>query len=55
MYFEQLWQNADDPREAIFLFRVDDLEHARMVTDRNHAEARKADPHANLPTITFLE
>jgi hypothetical protein len=55
LYMEHLWQNADDPREAIFLFRTDNLEHARKVTEHRHTEARKQDPHTNLPEVIYLE
>jgi hypothetical protein len=55
LYMEHLWQNADDPREAIFLFRTDDLERAREIIERRHEEARKADPHTNLPHVTYLD
>jgi hypothetical protein len=55
MYLEHLWQNADEPREAIFLFRVDDLERAREIIEKRHADARKQDPHTNLPVVTYLD
>jgi hypothetical protein len=54
-YLEQLWQNADDHHEAIFLFRVDDLERSRRIMLGRHEEARRKDPSANLPELIFLE
>ena len=54
LVLEHLWQNADDPNEVLFLFRVRDLDHARAYVDGLHAEARRQDPQANLPEMTFL-
>jgi hypothetical protein len=54
-YLEHLWQNADDPEEVLFLFRVDDLEHAKEFIEQAHAQAREVDPQGKLPRITFLE
>jgi hypothetical protein len=54
LYLEHLWQNDDDANEVLFLFRVDDLNHARQFIDRVHAEARTENPKVNLPTMTFL-
>ena len=55
MYLEHLWKNADDQNEVLFLFRVNDLNHCRQVMNRVHTEARRKDPNAKLPHITFLE
>lgn len=55
LFLEHAWTNADDPSEVLFLFRAEDLTHARRTIDRTHAEARRQDPDANLPTFTFLQ
>ena len=67
LYLEHLWQNAparlrelpkaggDDPDEVEFLFRTDDLNHAKQFIDRVHTQALKENPNANLPRMTFLE
>jgi hypothetical protein len=54
MFLEHLWQNADDPNEALFLFRVNDLEHCRRRMTGIHAQARQQDPNAKLPQVVFL-
>lgn len=54
LYLEHLWQNVDDPNEVLFLFRTDDLGHARQFIERVHAQAREENPSANLPQMTFL-
>lgn len=55
LYMEQIWQNADDADEVIFLFRTDDLGKAKAFIQKTHAEARAEDPDANLPHMTFLQ
>jgi hypothetical protein len=55
MYLEHLWKNTDEHNEALFLFRVNDLNHCRQLMNRVHTEARQKDPNAKLPHITFLE
>jgi hypothetical protein len=55
LYMEHLWQNADDPREAVFLFKADNLERARIAIEKRHADARAQDPSINLPIVTYLE
>lgn len=52
---EHLWQNAGDPQEVLFLFHSTDLQHARQFIEQTHAQARRADPQASLPEMTFLE
>jgi hypothetical protein len=54
-YLEHLWQNVDDPDEVLFLFQVEDLDHARRFIEEAHAQARAVDPQGNLPHMTFLE
>ena len=55
MQLEHLWQNADDPAEVFFLFRVKDLAHCRQRMQQTHAKAREENPDAPLPALTFLE
>ncbi len=55
LYLERLWQNADNAGEVYFLFRTEDLEHAKRFVEKVHAEARKENPDAKLPQMTFLE
>ena len=55
LFLEHLWQNIDDVNEVFFLFRVSDLDAARKSVARKHQEARKQNPHANLPALTFLD
>jgi len=55
MFVEHLWQNIDDVNEVLFVFRVTDLDAARKSVARKHQEARKQNPNANLPTLTFVD
>lgn len=54
-YLEHLWQNVDDLDEVLFLFRVEDLNHAKEFIDYAHAQSREVDPNGKLPVMTFLE
>ena len=54
-YLEHLWQNVDDPDEVLFLFAVEDLNHAKEFIEYAHAQSREVDPNGNLPVMTFLE
>lgn len=54
LYLENLWQSADDPDEVVFLFRTDDLAHAREYIEGLHSRARAENPWSNLPQMTFL-
>ena len=54
LYLEYLWQNDDDREEVLFLFRTDDLDHARKLIAKLHSQAIKDDPNARLPQMTFL-
>ena len=54
MYLEHVWQDATDPSVVWFLFRINDLEHAKALTARTHAEARAKDPNVKLPETIFL-
>ena len=55
LFLEHLWQNIDDVNEVLFVFRVTDLDTARKSVARKHQEARRANPNANLPKMTFLD
>ena len=55
MFLEHLWQNAEEPTEVLFLFRVNDLNHCRQLTKERHARARRDNPDIPLPQMTFLE
>lgn len=55
MYLEHLWQNSDNPKEVVFLFRVDNLDNCKQYMEQVHAEAREHDPNVNLPATMFLQ
>ena len=55
MYLEHVWQNADDSNEVLFLFRAEDLNHAKQYVQKVHSQALKENSKANLPQMTFLE
>ena len=55
LYLEHIWQNADDQNEVLFLFKANDLSHARQYIQQVHSQALKENPKANLPQMTFLE
>lgn len=54
MYLEHLWTNADNPDEVYFLFRVNDLEQCKLLVERVHAEAKRANPDVRLPEKLYL-
>jgi hypothetical protein len=54
MYLEHLWQNTDFHNEVLFLFRVDDLNHAREYINKEHSRALEENPDANLPEMKYL-
>ena len=55
MYLEHLWLNLDDQDEVCFLFRVDDLVHAKQFIEAEHRAATMKDPSVHLPEMTYLE
>lgn len=55
LFLKYLWQNADDENEVLFLFFVDDLDHAKKFINKVHGEALTANPNVNLPEVVFLE
>jgi hypothetical protein len=50
-----VWHNADDTDETLFIFTASDLEHAREVIEKEHSDARKENPNANLPELLYLK
>jgi len=54
LYLEHVWKSVDDANVVLFLFRTTDLGHARQFVEDAHAQARRDDPNANLPRMTFL-
>jgi hypothetical protein len=55
MYLENIWQNAEDDAEVVFLFRIDDIEATKTLIHKLHADALAENPGANLPTMTYLQ
>lgn len=55
MYLQHLWQNADNPNEAQFLFKIDNVEETRTLINKLHSDALAQDSRANLPEMTYLE
>ncbi|AJF61133.1 TPA: hypothetical protein HA239_05260 [Candidatus Woesearchaeota archaeon] len=55
LYLENVWQNADNPDEVLFLFRAYDLKKARDFIEAKHKETLEQNPEANLPQMIFLE
>ncbi len=55
MFLQHVWQNAEEPAEVLFLFRVNDLEHCRQLSQERHARARRDNPGMPLPQMTFLD
>lgn len=55
MYLENIWQNADDADEVLFLFRIDSIETTKALIHQLHSEALTQNPEANLPTMTYLQ
>ena len=55
MFLEQLWQNADDENEVLFIFRINDIDETKALIHQLHSEALTQDPNANLPLMTYLK
>lgn len=55
LFLEHLWQNVDDENEILFLFRINDIEHAKSFIDRVHSQALKENPNVNLPKMIYLK
>jgi len=54
MYLENIWQNADDENEVLFLFQIDDIENTKTLIHKLHSETLAQNPEANLPTMIYL-
>jgi len=55
MYLENLWQNADNENEVLFLFEINSIEDTKKLIKKLHSEALAQNPEANLPTMTYLK
>tara|TARA_R110002124_G_scaffold39551_11_gene124968 strand:- start:3832 stop:4092 length:261 start_codon:yes stop_codon:yes gene_type:complete len=55
MYLENVWQNADNDKEVLFLFKIDSIEKTKVLIDQLHAQALAENPEVNLPTMTYLQ
>lgn len=55
MYWQHLWQNADDEDEVLFLFQIDDIEKTKTLIHKLHSETLAQNPNANLPAMIYLE
>ena len=55
LVLRHIWQNADDADETLFIFTANDLQHARDYIEKEHSEARKENPNANLPELLYLK
>ena len=55
MYVEHLWCNADNEDEVIFLFKVDDIEHARRILEKVHEESLHHTRDNTPPEIIYLK
>lgn len=54
MYLKNIWQNADDENEVLFLFQIDDIVNTKALIHKLHSETLKHNPDANLPTMIYL-
>ena len=55
MYLKNIWQNADDENEVLFLFQIDDVENTKTLIHKLHSETLEQNPDANLPTMIYLK
>ncbi|MFV8369277.1 hypothetical protein [Flavobacterium sp. LB2R40] len=55
MFLEQLWQNADDENEVLFLFRINDIAKTKTLIHKLHSESLAKDANSNLPEMTYLK
>lgn len=55
MYLENVWQNADNDKEVLFLFKIDSIEKTKVLIDQLHAQALAENPEVNLPVMTYLQ
>jgi len=55
MYLEQIWQNADDENEVLFLFQIDNVEKTKTLIHKLHSKTLAQNPNANLPAMIYLK
>lgn len=55
MYLKNIWQNADDENEVLFLFQIDEIESTKALIHKLHSETLARNPEANLPAMTYLK
>jgi hypothetical protein len=55
MFLKNIWQNADDENEVLFLFQIDDVESTKTLIHKLHSETLSQNPDANLPTMIYLK
>ncbi|RDI57556.1 hypothetical protein [Flavobacterium glaciei] len=55
MFLENIWQNADDDNEVLFIFRIKDIVETKALIHKLHSEALATDANANLPEMTYLK
>lgn len=55
MFLEQLWQNADNKNEVLFLFKIDNISKTKALIHKLHSEALNLNPNANLPEMIYLK
>jgi hypothetical protein len=55
MFLEHLWQNTDNEKEVLFLFRINDVDQTKALIHKLHSEALAQDTRANLPEMTYLQ
>jgi len=55
LVLRHVWHNVDDPDEILFIFTTSNLEHARKFIEKEHFQARKENPIANLPEMLYLK
>jgi hypothetical protein len=54
MYLKNIWQNADDENEVLFLFQIEDIKNTKALIHKLHSETLVQNPDANLPTMIYL-
>jgi hypothetical protein len=54
LHFERVWRNADDPREILFLYRVDDLMTAKSYLEQAGALDQAKQQLGEIPELLFL-
>jgi hypothetical protein len=54
MYLKNIWQNADDENEVLFLFQIEDIKSTKALIYKLHSETLVRNPDANLPTMIYL-